>query len=267
MRLPRKHRSRTITQTNRPRQRTQKKNSNNHRLVPNTRNQIHKKHTRRKTSHLALRHTQYRKQKPNSRIQATHQKTRKPRTPLKMVNVTKNRTKKENPKENKEQDWDFKFNFDMYEAEDEVDEVTETIIHKERANITGLRSRFSNGMAELERLAELNKEISKLSIEVSARTKEISKLWNYYGVLDEFWESIRNIFGKLINDEIRIIKKTCLSLLEEAERTGIVEHKVHNNLLYFRSNLYRLKQSGNFGIEVDKTRRGSYQKTKRQIQQ
>lgn len=164
----------------------------------------------------------------------------------------------------KERDWDF--DFSQYEHDEEAEEVIESIIDHKRPQISGLKSRFSNGEAELDRLAELNRIISKYSIQVAGRTQDMPILWKYYGVLDEFWESIRNIYGEHINKEINEIKQNCRNLLNNAQgKSGKINSKVHNNLLYFRSNLYRLKQLGNLGFEVERVGRGAFAKSKRQI--
>lgn len=163
-----------------------------------------------------------------------------------------------------EENWDF--DFSEY-GEEEKEELNETIDDSSRPVVSGLRSRFSNGEAELNRLAEMNLKISTYSIKVAARTQDINILWTYYGMLDEFWESIRNIYGSHINEEVDAIKHKCIKLLEETSDGNKIEHKVHNNLLYFRSVLYKIKQRANLSFEVEKTHRGIHGKAERGIQQ
>jgi len=180
------------------------------------------------------------------------------------MKIQRNTPKTEVPTKEKN-DWEMDFDFEQYEEESEEKPI-ETIKDLERPNVTGLRSRFSNGQAELERMAELNKMISKYSIEVSSRTQELPILWKYYGVLDEFWESMRNIYGAYLNTEVQEIQQECEKMLE-AEAGQKIKEGVHKKLLYLRSTLYRLKQLGNLGIEVDRTGRSAFSKTKDKIVQ
>jgi len=164
---------------------------------------------------------------------------------------------------NLEEDDDW--NFEGY-GDDELDQdIVESIEKAERPTVTGLRSRFSNGQAELVRLSEINNLLSKYSFRVASYEQDIGLLWKYYGILDEFWESMRNIFGSVVNNEIMERKKRCRELLDDNNKSGQIERKVFNNLLALRSQLYRLKQLGNFGIEVDRTGAGTFTKAKRKI--
>ena len=165
-----------------------------------------------------------------------------------------------------EQKEDFDFDFDIYEDEEKDEEVVESIEKKERPIVTGIRSRFSNGQAELERLADINVLVSQYSFKIASFTQDVNVLWKYYGLLDEFWESIRNIYGKAVNDEMSERKKICRELLNGVSKGGKIPHRVHNNLLYFRSMLYRLKQLGNLGFEVEKVNKGIYGKARRNIE-
>ena len=161
----------------------------------------------------------------------------------------------------------YDFDFSIYEVEkDETDTNIESIVNLKRPRITGLRSRFSNGEDELARIGELNRLISKLSIKVASRTQAINELWEYYGVLDEYWEIIRNIFGSHINTEIQDIKVHCRKLLKDYA-SGKIEEKAHNNLLFLRSQIYRLKQISNLGFEVERSGGGFFGKAKRNIEQ
>ena len=168
------------------------------------------------------------------------------------------------PKQEKE-DWDADFDFSIYDTEQEEEQIQSLSAYK-RPRITGLKSRFSNGQAEMERIAEINKLISKYSIEVASKTQDSPLLWKYYAILDEFWESMRNIYGSIINEEIEGLQKDCMKLLE-TYKEGKIPYKVHKRLLLLRSYLYRLKQMANLGIEVERTSRGSWSKVKDQITQ
>ena len=170
-------------------------------------------------------------------------------------------------KEEVEKDWEADFDFSIYEQE-ATEKPIETIKDLKRPGVTGLRSRFSNGQAELERLAELNTLISKHSIIVAARTAEVAKLWEYYAILDEFWESIRNLYGEHLNTEMGEEKIMIEGLLEEqSKRGGKIHPSLHKHLLKFRSRLYRLKQLGNLGFEVEHTMRSGFSRSQSKITQ
>lgn len=170
----------------------------------------------------------------------------------------------EGQEETEEQsDEDFDFDFSEYEKDQEEDgtEHIETILQKERPMIMGLRSKFSNGQAELAKIAEVGMIVTKYSIQVESYTQDIGVLRKYYGALSELWECIRNIYGQLINDELTSVKVKCAKLLFDY-KTGHIPNKVHNNLLFFRSKLYHLKQISNLGFEVERTSRGVYSRAK-----
>lgn len=160
---------------------------------------------------------------------------------------------------------DFDFDFSIYESEEDREEVVESIKDMERPGVTGLKSRFSNGEAELRRLAEINVLISKYSIKVAGRSQDLPVLWKYYGILDEFWESIRNIYGSHVNNEIDEVKLECERLLSACNRSSKIDFKVHDKLLKFRGMLYRLKQLANLGFEVDRMGRGTFARTRRKV--
>lgn len=163
----------------------------------------------------------------------------------------------------KEKDWNF--DFGIYEK-DEIKEDSEyELMNKDRPRVTGLRSRYSNYTAEHERLAEIGKVSTQLAIKVEARTNDIGDLKEFYGVISEMWESMRNIFGSIVNDKINLIKKRCILLILKYQGAQDIPHKVHYWLLYYRSEVYRLRQKGNFGFEVERTNRGMYGKSRKQI--
>lgn len=158
------------------------------------------------------------------------------------------------------EEWDFS----IYEEEQENEDVVESLSKLSRPNVTGLKSRFSNGEKELEKLSDIGRIISKYSIQVESRTQDMPVLWKYYGALSEYWENVRNIYGSTVNDEVRDIKKKCRTLLEQ-HNSGTISPSVHNNLLYFRSVIYRLRQLGNLGFEVERTSKSIFSRAKRKI--
>jgi len=170
--------------------------------------------------------------------------------------------KKKNEVKHENEEWDF--DFSIYEQEDQDEEQVESIVNLPRPKITNIRSKWNNTEAELERLAELNVLISRYSIKVASYTQDKPALWKYYGLLDEFWESIRNIFGDVINSEVNKLRKNCRDLLKK-EYQKIIPEEIHEKLLKFRSIVYRLKQVSNLGLQVERIGRSGYSKTKRRI--
>lgn len=167
---------------------------------------------------------------------------------------------KEKPKEEQE-DWEF--DFSIYEQEEEDTVVVDTILDHKLSPVTNLRSRYPN-YGENERLLELSKLISKFSIQVSSRTQKMAILWKYYGILDETWECIRTVYGSHVNEEIILLKRRCRRLMEHYQDKAIPP-KVHNNLLYLRSTIYKLKQLGNFAFDVERVTRTGLLKSRSKI--
>lgn len=155
------------------------------------------------------------------------------------------------------------YDFSIYEEDDsEHGFILESLAKMERPRVAGLRARFSNGQAELDRLANIMSMASELSIKVAAYTDDKMVLWRYYGVLSEVWESIRNLYGSVINKEMQYIQRRCRHLLQIHADDDIIPRKVHNNLLFWRSWIYRLKQMVNLGFEVEPMSRAGQTRAK-----
>jgi len=165
-----------------------------------------------------------------------------------------------------EEDEDFDFSIYDDDSEEPLD-LAESLATLNKPTVTGLKSRFSNFGRELDRLANLEDDITKISIQVAARTQDISTLWEFYGMLSAFWERMRNIFGTIINEDVMRIKNRCRFLLNECRDRDNIPDKVHNNLLYLESVLCTLKQRVNLGLETEKSFRGIYSQAKRSITQ
>lgn len=147
----------------------------------------------------------------------------------------------------------YDYDFTLYdEDEQDKESVIESMSKYERPKIMGLRARFSNGQATLDRLALLMQHCSELGIKIGSYTDNKSELWEYYGTLGEIWRLIRNMFGKVINDEIITIQKRCRLMLLAYADNDVIPMKVHNNLLYWCDGLYRLAQKVNLSFEVEK---------------
>lgn len=159
---------------------------------------------------------------------------------------------------------DYDFDFSMYEDENEEHEVINSLHEDNLPQIMAVRSRYSLGIQEIERIAELKIILTKYSIKVSSRTQDIPTLWKMYGILDEMWSTIEWMHGKYLHGEMNEIKKRCKHLLE-TYRNGQIPPKVHNNLLYFKKQIYRLLHFGNLGLECDKINKHFLNRTKRKI--
>jgi len=160
---------------------------------------------------------------------------------------------------------DYDYDFNLYDNDEYESSDIESIRKYNVPRIAGLRSRYSNGNAELEKFAELSIMLTKLSIDVEMYTQDINTLKRYLGTLNEFWECIRNINGSQIQTEMTQIKNHCRKLVMEYSTGGNIPERVHNNLLFYRQKLYFLRQRLNLGIEVDRTRRGSYSRARKSI--
>lgn len=174
--------------------------------------------------------------------------------------------REEEPEENLEaRDEDYDFDFSAYEEEGEDQEqADDTIVNKPRSEHAKWKSRFSMTEFDLERLADIKKTCSKYCIQAEAYTQEIGTLWRLFGILGELWEIIRNLYSARINEEVGRIKSNCRKLLKESGE-GNIPDKVHNNLLYWRSIMYRLMQISNLSFESERVQGGKFYKTKRKI--
>ena len=172
----------------------------------------------------------------------------------------------EEPEENNEPEGeDYDFDFSAYEEEGEDQEIADdTIVDKPRSENAKWKSRFSMTEFDLERLADIKKTCSKYCIQVESFTQEVSTLWRLFGILGEMWEIIRNLYSNRINKEVGSVKARCELLLFE-HMEGRIPVKVHKNLLYWRSLMYRLMQISNLSFESERVQGGKFYKTRRKI--
>jgi len=159
------------------------------------------------------------------------------------------------------EDWDF--DFTQYEREDEQ-ESNINILDKQASRVDTLRSKYSNSLNEMDRLNEIGILISKYSIKIASRTPDKNIIRKYYGLLNEFWASIRYIKGKETQERINDLMKECRVLIFDKE---IINENLYNKLLTLRNKLYKIKQFSNLGFEVEKTNRTTMQQVKEQIRQ
>lgn len=163
---------------------------------------------------------------------------------------------------------DWNFDFSDYEQEGQEEENAEGHIEKPRPRISSYKSRFSNGQALLEQLAELGKLISTHCIEVEARTQDMPTLWKTRALLNEFWALIKDLHGQITYDMIHQYQNEITKMLEEQQqRGGRVSNRIHIKLLEYRDYLYSCRYHKNLGFETEKSSRGGYAVMKDKIVQ
>jgi len=157
-----------------------------------------------------------------------------------------------------DEDEDFDFDFSVYESdEEEVEQIPESILKSEPPLVSGLKSRFSHGSFEFERLGELKKQCSSYAIKVAAYKQDISMLREYYGILRTMWMIIKPIFGKFQWDEFETLSLKCRKVLNGASSSEKIPEEVFETLLSFDAQMQRLMQLSNLGFEVERWGRGS----------
>ena len=163
-----------------------------------------------------------------------------------------------------EENWDY--DFSAYEEEEnQQDKQSQNI--KEKPAITGLRSKYSPSMMQLESLEAIRTKISMYGINVSSRSQDINELWSLYGCLNEYWARIHDIFGSQLNKEVTDLQVECYTLLLEAEQESVIDYSVHLKLLDLRNMIYIIAQRNNLGLEVEKSSFSHFDKAKKGITQ
>jgi len=164
----------------------------------------------------------------------------------------------------KDEDWDF--DFSLYEKEEKKAEELQSVKKLNKPRITGLKSKYSPSMMELESLEKIKDRISLYGIKVAAQSQDINDLWKLYGCLDEYWARVHDIFGTIILNEINKYKKNCLAKLRKAEKEGgFIPYETHMSVLNLRNRIYIATQRANLGLEVEKTSFSHYDKAKKGI--
>ena len=163
--------------------------------------------------------------------------------------------KEEQEKKNKEE-WNF--DFSEYEEEENKNiERAESIVNLQRARISPYRARFSNWEQVYMNLGNIERDVSKKAILVAANSQKVSDLWDFYAIINEYWENIKDMFGGVIHSELAIVKRNCVKLLQKY-RDGKIPYKVHAYLMSFRGYVFRLAQMGNLRFDVDIVRKAEW---------
>ena len=159
------------------------------------------------------------------------------------------------PELDEEAEWANHFDFDRYEEDGKEDTPEMVSLKKDnKPRITGIKSRYSPHFLELERLMQIKVEISKRSYKIAGNSQEIPEIWEFYGLLNEFWITIKDMYGTMIIEEIESFKKKLVHRLVDLNRKGGVsgiDYSIHEQLLYFQEKLYLLAQRKNLGFEID----------------
>ena len=151
-----------------------------------------------------------------------------------------------------EEDWDF--DFDKYEDEFKTTssiEKIEDLTIRAKPDYSPLKAMYSPHIEDLHRFADLRVEASRFAIEVASYTDDTKKLWNFYGVLNELWARIRDLYGsraiRRIEGLFRIIEDNLTHMEDNNEK---IDFKIHRNLLALRDIIYRAIQMKNLGWSV-----------------
>jgi len=168
---------------------------------------------------------------------------------------------KDNSKQ-KEEDEDWTFDFSIYEHEEKKNQELNTL-KQDKPKITGLRSKYSPSMLEIENITQIKVKISEYAIKTASRTQNIQDLWKLYATINEYWSKIHDIFGTIIINEIKIIDKACLQLLQHSEQKNTIHPKTYKYLLYYRDKIYMIGQRANLGLEVENTTHSYYSHAKK----
>jgi len=146
---------------------------------------------------------------------------------------------------------EWNFDFSEYEEEEKNNiEKAESIVDLKRAKVTPYRARFSNWEQVYMNIGNIERDVSKKAILVAANSQKVADLWDFYAIVNEYWENIKDMYGEVIHTEIGIVKRNCVKLLEKYNH-GKIPYKVHAYLMSFRGYVYRLAQMGNLRFDVD----------------
>jgi hypothetical protein len=153
---------------------------------------------------------------------------------------------------------DFEFDFSIYEEKDKEEEATEKSIFSKRERINNIKSRFNNSGSLFVNLGILERDLIRTGTKISRYSQDLNELWEFYAIVNEYWEYIKGLYSQITIDEIIKIKAICLNLLKECKNKNVIDDKVHNNLLFFRSKVLDLAQLKNFRFECERYGARSY---------
>ena len=156
----------------------------------------------------------------------------------------------------KEKEWNFDFS-EYEEEESKSIERTQSIVDMPRPMVSPFRARYSNWEQVYLNLGNIERDVSKKSILVAANSQKVSDLWDFYAIVNEYWENIKDMYGEVIHKEIGVVKSNCVKLLQKYHH-GKIPYKVHAYLMKFRGYIFRLAQIGNLRYDVDTIKKAAW---------
>jgi len=155
-----------------------------------------------------------------------------------------------------EKEWEKEFKFDQYDDEETAEENPLQSIEEDNKPVwSNLRSRYSPHFMELERIERIKLQVSKLAIRAARNTQDISELWDFYGCLNEYWASWKDIYGyRIIGEMDQMFEVAWKQLLKYNDDVERIPPQIHKYLLKIRDKCYMLAQRKNLGFELDFSR-------------
>lgn len=149
---------------------------------------------------------------------------------------------------------DYDFDFSIYEQEEKEEINLESIksIKENKPRITNYRSKFGNSIQEIEQLQNIKIKITEYAIKVGSYTEDMRDLWVLFGCLNEYWARIKEIFGTIIQQDIKKQQDEIKLLLQEYANKNKQNYAINEKLLELRDDIYLVSQRANLGIEVEK---------------
>ena len=167
-----------------------------------------------------------------------------------------------------EEDFDFGVDdIEEYYGDDKnsEDNKPEHSLLKDTApNIRSLKSKFSNGMAILEILADMIKTASSYSLKIYSGSTDIGHFRKHKGAFMTIFSTIKPMFGKLVIDKIDRIEEAYEKYIKLY--TNDPKDKNRKKLLviakYYENKINHAMMVGKISFEVERVGRGSVARNK-----
>jgi len=164
------------------------------------------------------------------------------------------------------EDWDFPD--DLYESDSDVDEQDKdfAITDVRPSQFSSYKSKFNYGEAKMELFAELDKNISFTFIEMGANPQSLPLVRKHFNVLIETWDKTAIIMGHMDVAKGERYINVITQMLNKYKNSTLPDD-FFMLLRNFKKLIYRSQQYLHMGLQVEKIRRGAYDKARRKIQQ
>ena len=177
------------------------------------------------------------------------------------------------PEEN-EEDWEF--HQDLYTLGDEFDDesnkdIAISQLEVNKHNFSQWRSKYNIGERGAEKIADLDRMISKYYIEVSADPHQLNNVRRLLGTLEEMWDQMIGVMGGIDISEGDEIIKRCRELLKYYGKNKIIKNGISVDdefLITIRKLKNRVRQAMGFyrfGMPREKINQGYNAKAQRGI--